>query len=65
MPMTYMAPFNLGFISKSVQWCPERERQRQTDRQTDRQIQRHTERDRQIQRHRVLRQKPHNACLYC
>ena len=51
MPMTYMAPFNLGFISKSVHWCPERERERDRDGQTDRQIQRQRERDRQIQRH--------------
>ena len=55
MPMTYMAPFNLGFISKSVHWCPERETE--IDRQTDRQIQRHRERDRQIQRHRVFETK--------
>ena len=47
MPMTYMAPFNLGFISKSVHWCPERETE--TDRQTDTETQRERQTDTETQ----------------
>ena len=60
MPMTYMAPFN--WVSLASRFIGA---QRDRDRQTDRYRDRERERDRYRDTERVLRQKPHNACLYC